>query len=467
MRLRVKPGRASAPPSDAPKQFPPETSTNPVLDPPHHSTTIHGMKVGKVSWIPLVGSGAILVVVGFVAGRLTSPADSDSTTATGLSAQAEGSRAMLRPGSPDRPGSASDRRVVRSPSSDPLERMRNALGSGDLLDRTRAWLNFIDRLDADEFESVVAAYQSEGVGRDETGLYAMLLAGWAKMDPFAALDFAKENTSSQFARQTILTTWARSNPDAAIFWAESNHDGDGPNPWMVGVIRGLADDDPMRAGALMASLPYSGERGEALDAVMSGILKQSPDAVREWIAGIDDDRFREIAMARAAGSLAEADPGATADWLLANPGDAANRNIANVMSKWINQDEAAALAYFDQLPQGSPRSNAISGLVNSMATSDPREAAAFLESHAADANDGVYRQFAWNASRNDPEIAADMIGRIGDERTRTSTYSVVLAKWVRQDPQAAVEWINRTPSVPDSVIEQVNRQLGQTENHPQ
>ena len=268
------------------------------------------MKVGKVSWIPLVGSGAILVVVGFVAGRLTSPADSDSTTATGLSAQAEGSRAMLRPGSPDRPGSASDRRVVPFPSSDPLERMRDALGSGDLLDRTRAWLNFIDRLDADEFESVVTAYQSEGVGRDETGLYAMLLAGWAKMDPFAALDFAKEHTSSQFARQTILTTWARSNPDAAIFWAESNHDGDGPNPWMVGVIRGLADDDPMRAGALMASLPYSGERGKALDAVMSGILKQSPDAVREWIAGIDDDRFREIAMARAAGSLAEADPGA-------------------------------------------------------------------------------------------------------------------------------------------------------------
>ena len=102
-----------------------------------------------------------------------------------------------------------------------------------------------------------------------------------------------------------------------------------------------------------------------------------------------------------------------------------------------------------------------------MATSDPREAAAFLESHAADAHDGVYRQFAWYASRKDPEIAADMIGRIGDERTRTSTYSVVLAKWVRQDPQAAVEWINRTPSVPDSVIEQVNRQLGQAGNQPQ
>ena len=230
--------------------------------------------------------------------------------------------------------------------------MRNALGSGDLLDRTRAWLNFIDRLDADEFESVLTAYQSEGVGRDETGLYAMLLEGWAKIDPLAALDFAKENTSSQFARQTILATWARSNPDAALFWAESNHDGDGTNPWMVGVIRGLADDDPMRAGTLMASLPYSGERGEALDAVMSGILKQSPDAVHEWIAGIDDARFREIAMARAAGSLAEADPRAAADWLLANPGDAADRSIANVMSKWISQDKTAALAYIRPTPPG-------------------------------------------------------------------------------------------------------------------
>ena len=84
----------------------------------------------------------------------------------------------------------------------------------------------------------------------------MLLSAWAKHDPLAALDYASANTGSPFARQSILTSWAATDPIAAMRWAEDNHEGNEANPWMVGVIRGIAASDPERATQLMNSMPY-------------------------------------------------------------------------------------------------------------------------------------------------------------------------------------------------------------------
>jgi hypothetical protein len=404
--------------------------------------------------IVIVGCGA------FFAGRLSAPR-SPAGPATGHASatlpsksQRDESRSPAGPPAHPRPG---PRDQATKPTADDLAtRMRHAIERGDPVERTRAWLDFIDRLSSDQFVAAVAALRANGVPEDRMGEYAMLLSAWAKIDPLAALDYAKANTGSPFARQTILATWAGYDPDAALRWAEANHEGDGANPWLVGVIKGLATSDPDRATSLLASLPFSRERGQALDAVLPTILAQGTMAARDWVNALRDEQLRNGAMARVAERLAASDPKGTADWLASNPGEAANRSMDDVISTWMKSDQSTAIAYFQNLPAGDVRTNALRGVVNSIALEDPRRAADFLDQHSPDVNDRVVQQFVWHAFREEPSIAAEYIGRITDQGERERMYRRTLDFWLDQDQAAATTWIQANP-LPEPVVKHLEQ----------
>ncbi|BCX49585.1 hypothetical protein HAHE_34930 [Haloferula helveola] len=348
--------------------------------------------------------------------------------------------------------------TVGSRMERPGEEMMRIIQGKDPLLKAQAWLDFINTLDADQFESVVAELRGAGLQQSNMSEYGMLLTAWAKVDPLAALDYASENTGSPFARNTILAAWAATDPEAAIMWAGANHDGDGANPWMVGVINGLAAYDPVRATELMNDLPYSRERGEALGAIMPQILAQGADAAKDWVNSLADERLRDGAIGRLADELARQDPEGTAQWLASNPGEAARRSMDDVLSTWARSDVDAATSYYYDLPQGDLRTSALRGLTNQMATNDPQAAAAFLDANAADADDRVYQQFAWHSFREDPSLAANYIGRIQDVEERDSTYRRMLDGWLRRDFDAASAWIG-SAQLPEDVSNHLNRRI--------
>jgi hypothetical protein len=84
------------------------------------------------------------------------------------------------------------------------------------LDRNRALFDFVDRLGPDDFAAAVAHFRILGVTESRMGEYALLLSAWAKLDPLAALDFAKSNPDNKFVASTALATWAANDPDAAM-----------------------------------------------------------------------------------------------------------------------------------------------------------------------------------------------------------------------------------------------------------
>lgn len=347
-----------------------------------------------------------------------------------------------------------------------VEEMIEIMGTTDPLARTEAWLAFVNGLDPARFEEVVDQFRSKGLTNGNMTEYAMMLTAWAKADPLAALDYASENTGTSFARNTILTSWATTDPNGAIQWAESNHDGDGANPWMVGVIRGVAANDPFLATQLMGDMPYSEERGQALTAIMPQILKQGPDAAREWATSITDERLQAGAIRRMAENLARTDPAGTADWLASNPGEAATGAMDNVLGTWARQDMDAAKNYYQSLPAGELRSSALRGISNQLAMSDPQAAADLIDSNPGDASDRVYQQFVWHSFREDPSIAANYIGRIEDVETRDSTYSRMLDGWLRRDFDAASTWLGSNP-VPDEVAKRLERRMEQMQQRQQ
>jgi len=343
-----------------------------------------------------------------------------------------------------------------------LTRLESIVRGENPVDRSRALLAYIDQLAPEDFEAAVAHFRSLGMTEDRMGEYGLLLSAWAKVDPLSALSYAKENTRSRFATDTILTTWASLDPDAAIRWAESNHTGDGANPNLAGIIRGLAATDPQRATQLLTGMPKSVERGQALDAMMPWLLAQGNEATRAWIATITDDSLRNGAMMRSAERLAATDPAGTVAWLLANPGEASQNRMDNVYSTWMRSDEQGAMASLATLPAGETRSDALRGVVSSAAMQDPAKAVAIMDRFPGDVNDDVVRNFIWHSFGNDPVTAVNQISRIADTGYRDRMYLRAVGRWIERDAAAANAWMQGNTLSP-SVQEQLQRQLGTTQ----
>lgn len=339
---------------------------------------------------------------------------------------------------------------------DRLAKLEGIIRGENALDRNRALLAFIDQLGPGDFEEAVARFRSFGLTEERFGEYSLLLSAWAKEDPMAALTYAKENTGNRFATNTILATWASTDPAAAIRWAEANHDGDGANPYMAGIIRSLAADDPTRATQLLASMPKSVERGEALDSMLPHLLNEGADATRAWIAALTDDSLRSGAMMRVADNLAETDPAGTAAWLIANPSEATQRRMDDVYSTWAQKDQQAAISSLTAMPAGENRSNALRGVVSSLAMEDPKAGVAMMNRFPNDVNDRVVQNFIWHSFGNDPATAVSQVSRITDERDRDRMYGRTLEAWLEEDNAAATAWLQKNP-VSAAVQERLNR----------
>jgi hypothetical protein len=427
--------------------------------------------------LTLAGVVIVASAGAFVAGRMSAPGS--AATASGEKGDGNPSgKVSDRSGFGDSGEAGSNRRSLAERvaagkggavrGEEALAKMEALMRTTDPIERSKAWLDFVNSIDPSEFESVIASFRSLGMTESRMTEYSMLLSAWAKKDPMQALEYAKANTGNRFARNTILTAWAAYDPDGAIRWAEQNHqtkEGEG-NPWMIGVIQGLAASDPARASQLLATMTMSEERGEALGVLLPSILAQGPDAAKAWAAAMTDESLKQGAMARIAESLAAKDPAGTAAWLMQNPGEAADRSMDNVISAWMEQDKDAAVAYYKGLPAGDVRTNALRGVANSMAMTDPRAAADFLDAHAGDANDRVYEQFVWNSFGEAPEIAVNYISRLSNENQQERMYGRMLDGWLRRDYDTASKWIGQN-SLPANVAERLQRRMQELQQRQQ
>ena len=384
-----------------------------------------------------------------MAGRVSSPASSEKSQDGPAETRSTRSAARNSSGNGTETTSSSrstrPERDAKSSPQDRLARLESLMRGENPLDRNRALLAFIDQLGPGDFEAAVAHFRSLGLTDERMGEYSLLLTAWAQADPLSALAYAKENTRGGFASGTILTSWASTDPEAAIRWAQANHEGEEANPYMPGIIRGIAESDPARATVLLAAMPKSVERGNALDFILPHLLQQGTEATRAWIAAITDDSLRNGAMMRAAEKLAATDPAGTVSWLLANPGEASERRIDDIYSAWSKKDEQAAWNSFNTLPAGEARSNALRGMITSAAAQNPKEAFSLMDRYPNDVNDRLVRNFVWHSFGNDPATAVAAIARIGDQNQRDQMYRRTLDAWQKDDPAAAEAWLRKNP----------------------
>jgi hypothetical protein len=403
-----------------------------------------------------------LGLVGFFIGRATQPADADAeqkistTSSRRMMMESAANQNSQTPSANRKKNTASDASKTRSA----LDRRADLQKINDPMERTRQWLLLVDSLQPNEFEAFVAAYRAEGISPERMSEYAVLLTAWAKVDPLTALDYATKNTGNPFARQTILSAWAGVDPDAAIAWAKSNHQGEGGNPWMVGVIKGLAFQNPELASSLLQQMPRSVERGDALNQLLPALISEKGmDGTREWITSLQDSALKEGAMTRFAERTIQTDPAGTADWLIANPSQATNRMLDDALYVMADRNPQEALDYFNKLPAGELRSNGLRGIINATAIKEPQQAVALMNAHSADVTDRLVEQFVWHSFRQDPAAAVSQIERLTDPGQQEAMYLRTLSRWMERDQNAATNWANNHP-LPDSVRKRLNAITG-------
>lgn len=387
--------------------------------------------------------------------KSASAAGAGAASANGQSSQAAATR------------SASERLAasgVVTSGADSIAAVKDIARHDDPIARTNALLALIETLDLDDFEGVVAGFRELGITDERRGEYAILLSAWAKLDPNAALAYTTENTGGNFANNTILATWAANDPSAAIAWAESNHENqDNANPWLVGVIRGLAPNDVPRATNLMETLPRSRVRGQALQSMVSMMVSRDSDGAKAWAETIDDEYLRAGARASTAEALAERDAGDAAQWL-AQLGDidALNRVGEDISGSYYDSNPEDAVTWVSTLPPAAI-SEAAEGIVNRVVRQDPVQAAEYI-SQLAQQNpetnfDSSIRELVGGSMRRDPELAAVWVGGIQNERQRNRYYHRVLGDWQNRNTAEATAWMQENQeTLPRSISQRFLRQ---------
>lgn len=411
-----------------------------------------------------VSAACILVgLLGFLVGKLTNRSNDPADPAEALMNQAQEiinakSQGKVT-GFTDNELSKNTRNLTKS-SGDTWEArmsdMEEIVRGENALSRSRAMLLWIDSLAPSEFEAAIEHFRQLGITDDRRGEYAMLLTAWAELDPQAALTYATANTRGMMATNTIISAWADRDPEAALAWAKQNHTGDAANPYLVGIIRSLAVVNPARATEILQTMPFSEERGKALDAILPHLLKNGVDAAKTWIAELSDERLRQGAMARLAPEISKSDPEAAAQYILENPNEATSRVVDDVYSNWAKKDRSKALESFNSLPKGDARQMALRGIVLAGTESDVVEAAALMNQYPDDVNDGTAMRFVWYSFDKNPALAVNQIGLIQDKGFQNRMYGRSLSAWLDADSKAANDYINSS-NLPEEVLQRIRR----------
>jgi hypothetical protein len=344
-------------------------------------------------------------------------------------------------------------------SGSTVDRLGAIVRMTDSFARQRALMDMIDSLGADQFAAVAEQFRTSDHFGDSGGEFGLILKGWAKLDPMAALDYVGSQTEGR-GRGTILETWAGSDPGAAERWALDNFTGEGANPFMTSVIRGIAGNDLALATRLTEGMPASDERGRAIGALTDALFLQGIDAAKNFPASITDDAMRGGLISMIGSRLANKNPEDAAQWL-ASIGEGADqqraaRNVADALAK---TDPTKAATWLKSL-QPEARGEAARGIIPVMASGDINnitQTATWVASLAGTPGyDHVVEEFVWSCNTRAPEQSAAWIQGVTNVDQQRRLYHRMLGEWAQKDAGAVKQWVAAN-SVPDDIRRRFSR----------
>ncbi len=289
-----------------------------------------------------------------------------------------------------------------------------------------------------------------------------ILQSWASTDPKGAAAYYTSN-KSEFAMMgmmgrgrgggsggagTIAGEWAKQDPEGAMAWAKGLEGRDSDQA-VVKALSQIASTDPARAADLtsglqgealtkanteiagewaksdwgeaesfISSLPAD-QQGEALGAAVRSLANEDPRLAASKALEIPEGKGREDAIENVAKSLARENPEDAANWVVKNGGEEAQRGaMQDIMGNWVGEDASAAKSFAVSQPEGPVRDAAVSS-------------------------------FVINDSSSLPQDNIKLAETISDERSRGRAIGTATMRWMSEDRDGAMEYIESSDMVDD------------------
>ena len=131
----------------------------------------------------------------------------------------------------------------------------------DLISRLGSYFDAVRAMDGSNVNEVVTAFEELPKGYGRHLEMKLLMRSWAAIDPEAALAYANNSldpkSERRFGVSEVLAGWANSDPQGAVAWAKANSNNakNEDNAMLVGIIRGLAENNLTVADELFRELP--------------------------------------------------------------------------------------------------------------------------------------------------------------------------------------------------------------------
>jgi len=318
------------------------------------------------------------------------------------------------------------------------------LASGNPVVRMQAFAELLKNPTEDNIASAIEAYDKLPEGPSRFSELRLLTFSWAQVNPQGAMKWVKslDGFEQRIGSGSIMDSWARKNSDEAIAWARENFDGGegSENPYFVGIISGMAEDNLVGATDLMSELPYGRVRGRAASILFEQTWKKGEDISMNWAENLPEGSLQNFAYREIGEKIAREDLGRAVEWVdemeESQVKAAVSEDVAEI---WARKNPVDAAQWVANMPEGEARSESMEEVVTQWARKDPTATADWLNQFpSGELMDEPIQRFVREVVRKDPEVAMTWAEAIVNEERKERTVTEVkrVAERVAQQKEA-------------------------------
>ena len=392
-------------------------------------------------------------------------------------------------------------------SGDMTSALRGLVGIRNPAERLNAVQSFIAALPVDripivftEFERMASAgdfRRHQNKARAAASTWEQIVSTVVERGPESFLDLKLGQAGDQASAtefESVLSAWAERDLDAAVAYFDSNIRHLKPEE-MQGAAGHLASDfmwlDPEKAVAWLGTLPERVRDVVGPHAVRN-LAQEDPQRAAALLASHESLPDRD-SLARQVGQLwSGSDPRQAFAWAVQMPTEMAGAALRGVMDQWLESDYDEAVRQISRMDASQVTAalpglaekvpdNEVPGLALSLGgpAGDEHQtsAAASLASRWADADafaasewlanqatgpvrDSAILGFANRLAQEDPESAFEWVAVIADREARNDALDTGIRDWLDQDPEAARSWVQSSSTLSEADRERLLRRTG-------
>jgi len=321
----------------------------------------------------------------------------------------------------------------------------------------------VDGADATDLPVIEAFLENPRIALEELDR-SVLVLWWARHDPAAAFDWIQNSGSvlEGGLRSAVLRQWARTDPAAAASAARSGQTTQQESwEFQSAVAEGwLVSEQPGLEDFLRSLEPYTQQY--VLGSLARRVLiSGGADALMAWTEALQlGPKGRLAAFRKTSISLALVDTEAAKRWVDEHHDGPYGSNLIKLAAiGWAQHDAPGAFVWLSGLPASAERDRGVSDAFRQWVRLDPDAARDWME--RADIGPWLEPAMVIHAGRvsdDDPEAGIAWANRITAPDHRDSALLRIARRWRMRDAEAALEWIGRV-DVSDTLRERMRAPL--------